>query len=74
MHVHLVLISNYRRRVFDNDALAGLRAIFDRVPSVFAARLIEYLPKAAVSNLVNSPKGVSSQRLRKERPDIGKRC
>lgn len=32
--------------------------------------LVEYPPKVAVSNLVNSLKGVSSRLLRKERPDI----
>jgi len=32
--------------------------------------LVEYPPKLAVSNLVNSLKGVSSRLLRKERPDI----
>ncbi|AHK79920.1 transposase [Ectothiorhodospira haloalkaliphila] len=35
--------------------------------------LVEYPPKVAVSNLVNSLKGVSSRLLRKERPDIEKR-
>jgi len=32
--------------------------------------LVEYTPKVAVSNRVNSLKGVSSRLLRKERPDI----
>ena len=36
-------------------------------------RLVEYPPKVAVSNLVNSLKGVSSRLLRRERPDIQKR-
>ena len=35
--------------------------------------LVEYPPEVAVSNLVNSLKGVSSRLLRKERPDIQKR-
>jgi putative transposase len=35
--------------------------------------LVEYPPKVAVSNLVNSLKGVSSRLLRKERPDIQER-
>jgi putative transposase len=35
--------------------------------------LVEYPPKVAVSNLVNSLKGVSSRLLRKEIPDIEKR-
>ncbi|MFN3785951.1 MAG: IS200/IS605 family transposase, partial [Thiothrix sp.] len=35
--------------------------------------LVEYPPKVAVSNLVNSLKGVSSRLLRLARPDIQKR-
>ena len=34
---------------------------------------LEYPPKLAVANLVNSLKGVSVRLLRKERPDIQKR-
>ena len=34
---------------------------------------LEYPPKLAISNLVNSLKGVSVRLLRKERPDILKR-
>jgi len=34
--------------------------------------LVKYPPKVAVSNLVNSLKGVSSRLLRKERTDIQK--
>jgi hypothetical protein len=36
----------------------------------FAHLLVDYPPKVAVSNMVNSLKGVSSRLLRKERPDI----
>jgi len=35
--------------------------------------LLEYPPKVAVSALVNSLKGVSSRRLRKDRPDLAVR-
>ena len=35
--------------------------------------LVEYPPKLAVSTLVNSLKGASSQRLRRERPDLASR-
>src|SRR5690606_21929661 len=74
------------RRVFDGDAINRLRTIFAKVCTDFEAQLIEmdgeddhvhllveYPPKVAVSNLVNSLKGVSSRLLRKERPDIQKR-
>ena len=83
MHVHLVFVAKYRRRVFDGDAVQRLRTIFAKVCAGFEAHLIkmdgeddhvhllvEYPPKLAVSALVNSLKGVSSRLLRKERPDI----
>lgn len=83
MHVHLVFVAKYRRKVFDGDAVQRLRAIFGKVCAGFDAHLIEmdgeddhvhllveYPPKLAVSALVNSLKGVSGRLLRKERPDI----
>lgn len=86
MHVHLVFVTKYRREVFDGDAINRLRTIFAKVCADFESQLIEmdgeddhvhllveYPPKVAVSNLVNSLKGVSSRLLRKERPDIEKR-
>lgn len=86
MHVHLVFVTKYRRRVFDGDAINRLRSIFAKTCTDFGAQLIkmdgeddhvhllvEYPPKVAVSNLMNSLKGVSSRLLRKERPDIQKR-
>lgn len=61
----------YRRGVFDGDALCRLRTIFAKTCADFEAQLIEmdgeddhvhllveYPPKVAVSNLVNSLKGV----------------
>jgi len=86
LHIHLVFLTKYRSRVLDDDALERLRAIFAKVCADFEAQLLEmdgeddhvhllvaYPPKVAVSNLVNSLKGVSSRLLRKERPDIEKR-
>ena len=83
LHVHLVFLTKYRSRVLDDDALERLRAIFAKVCADFEAQLlemqgeddhvhllVEYPPKVAVSNLVNSLKGVSSRLLRKERPDL----
>lgn len=86
MHVHLVFVAKYRRKVFDGDAIDRLRRIFAKVCAAFEAHLVEmdgeddyvhllveYPPKVAVSALVNSLKGVSSRLLRKERPDIQRR-
>jgi putative transposase len=86
MHVHLVFVAKYRRKVFDGDAIERLRHMFGRVCADFEATLVEmdgeddhvhllveYPPKVSVSGLVNSLKGVSSRMLRKERPDIANR-
>lgn len=86
LHVHLVFVAKYRRRVFDAQAIDVLRDIFDDVCSDADATLVEmdgeddhvhllveYPPKVAVSSLVNSLKGVSSRMLRQLRPDIRKR-
>ena len=86
MHVHLVFVTKYRRHVLDEDALERLRKFFRIVCADFEADLkacdgaddhvhllVNYPPKASVSKLVNSLKGVSSRRLRTERPDLAGR-
>jgi putative transposase len=86
MHVHLVFVTKYRRRVFDAAAIDALREVFQSVCRDIEARLvqmdgeddhvhllIEYPPKVPVSSLVNSLKGVSSRLLRQRRPDLRKR-
>lgn len=86
MHVHLVFVAKYRRKVFDKEAIDRLRELFGKVCRDFEAQLVEmdgardhvhllvnYPPKVSVSALVNSLKGASSRVLRKERPDIAKR-
>ena len=86
IHVHLVFVPRYRRKVFDLDALERLRTTLAAVCEDFGATLdefngepdhvhmlVHYPPKVAVSVLVNSLKGVSARRLRQERPDIAKR-
>lgn len=79
MHVHLVFVTKYRRGVFTKVVLDDLRNIFASVCTDFEAELAEfdggddhvhllvnYPPKVAVSNLVNSLKGVSSRIIRKK--------
>lgn len=86
MHVHLVFVTKYRGKVFDGDALACLNSIFASICQDFEATLVEmdgesdhvhllveYPTKVAVSNLINSLKGVSSRLLKKDRPDIERR-
>lgn len=86
MHVHLVFVTKYRRKVFTKQILKDLRDIFSSVCNDFEVHLkefegerdhvyllIEYPPKVAISKLVNSLKGVSSRLIRKkEYPSIQK--
>jgi putative transposase len=87
LHVHLVFVSKYRRGVFTKEILDDLRSIFAGVCIDFEAQLVEfdgeddhvhllvnYPPKVAVSNLVNSLKGVSSRMIRlKQYPSLCKK-
>ena len=86
MHVHLVFVTKYRRNVLSEPAIRDLRRIFALVCEDFGAELVEcngeddhvhllveYPPKVAVSHLVNSLKGVSSRRLRQDRPEVSGR-
>lgn len=83
MHVHLVFVAKYRKDVFTKPMLDAMKGMFEKVCSDFEAELnefngeddhvhllINYPPKVAVSNLVNSLKGVSSRHLRKDFPEI----
>ncbi len=86
MHVHLVFVTKYRRGVLDSAATDALRTMFSAICEDFGAALracdgeddhvhllVEYPPSVAIPKLVNSLKGVSSRRLRQQRPDIAGR-
>lgn len=83
LHVHLVFVTKFRHRVFDSRHLARLEAIMGDVCAGFGCELVEFSgeaehvhllvnfpPRVAVSRLVNSLKGVSARRLRREFPDL----
>jgi putative transposase len=79
LHVHLVFVTKFKRKVFTKEILADTRKIFESVCKDFEAELVEfegekdhvhllvnYPPKVSVSKLVNSLKGVSARLLRKK--------
>ena len=86
LHVHLVFVTKYRRKVFTKEILVDLKNIFSSICNDFEATLVEmngeydhvhllveYPPKIALSKLVNSLKGVSSRLIRQhEYPSITK--
>ncbi len=86
MHVHLVFVTKYRKKVLDGKAIEILRDSFSGICRKFEAELVEfngehdhvhllvhYPPKIAISTLVNSLKGASSRILRKRYPQIAER-
>ena len=79
LHVHLVFVAKYRRKVFTKEILDAMRQIFESVCTDFEAQLVEfdgendhvhllvnYPPKMSISKLVNSLKGVSSRMFRQK--------
>ena len=86
MHVHLVFVTKYRRKVFTKIILNDIREIFSRVCASYEADMVEfegeddhihilvnYHPKISISKLVNSLKTASSRVIRKKNyPSITK--
>ncbi|MDT0346036.1 IS200/IS605 family transposase [Streptomyces litchfieldiae] len=83
LHAHLVFVTKFRHKVFADRHLKRCEEIMRAVCEDFETELVEFNgennhvhllvnfpPKAAVSKLVNSLKGVSSRRLRQEFPDL----
>jgi putative transposase len=83
LHVHLVFVTKYRKRIFTQKVMLALKEIFQSVCFDFEAELMEfdgeedhvhllvnYPPKIPISKLVNALKGVSSRLLRKAHPEL----
>ena len=79
LHLHLVFVTKYRKKVFTDKMYERLHFHFDRVCNDFGCKLVETngekdhvhllvepLPYTTPSRLVNSLKGVSSRFLRQE--------
>jgi len=77
MHVHLVFVAKYRKKLFTKEILDFMESVFRDVCLDFESELkefngegdhvhllINYPAKVAVSKLVNSLKGVSSRHIR----------
>ena len=80
LHIHLVFMAKYRRKVFTKEVLDDMRCIFESVCTDFKAQLVEfdgendhvhllvnYPPKVSILKLVNSLKCVSSRMIRKKK-------
>jgi len=84
--VHLVFVTKYRKKVFDDKVIAWLQMHFTKkcleLDAILIAAdgesehvylLVDYPPNISVSGVVNQLKGTSSRFLRIERPDIVRR-
>lgn len=86
LHVHLVFVTKYRKKVFTKRVLKELNKVFESVCLDFKASLEEfdgendhvhllvyYPPKVSISKLINALKGVSSRMIKKKNyPEITK--
>ncbi len=83
MHVHLVFVTKYRRRVFTKSILESMKSILLEICADFRAELtqfdgetdhvhllVNYPPQMSVGKLVNSMKGVTSRMLRQWHPEL----
>ena len=79
MHVHLVFVTKYRRRVFGAEHPRHLAAVFGAQLVEFNGETdhvhlpVNYPPTVAASNLDNSLKGVSARIMRRDHPDLARR-
>jgi putative transposase len=86
MHVHLVFVTQYRRHGLDSagtDRCGRCSPSSVRTSALICGGatgeddhvhlLVEYPPSVAIPKLVNRLQGVSSRRLRQQRPDIARR-
>jgi putative transposase len=84
MHVHLVFVAKYRKKVFDSEILNEMKDIFNGICLKNNAELkefngeddhvhllVNYPPKISISVLVNALKGVSSRILRRDFQTLG---
>ncbi len=83
LHAHLIFITKYRGKIFNDAHLQTLEGICRKVCLEFDVELeefngeqdhihllVNYPPKVSVSKLVNSLKGVSSRQLKLHHPEL----
>lgn len=79
LHYHLILVTKYRRQVFDDEVSDKAKAIFERIAPDYKIEVIEWNhdrdhvhilfkahPKTEISKFINTYKSASSRLLKKE--------
>jgi len=83
LHAHLVFVTKYRKKIFDQEILNDMKNIFEKICNEqqiilkefngeedHVHMLIDYPPMVLLPKLVNSLKGVSSRKLRQNWPKL----
>ena len=85
LYYHLILVTKYRRPVFDNEISNKARALFEAIAPTYKIEVLEWnhdqdhvhiffkaQPKTELSKFINAYKSASSRVLKKEFPSIRK--
>lgn len=85
LHYHLILVTKYRKPVFDDEISERARALFEAIAPNYKIKVLEWnhdqdhvhilfkaQPKTELSKFINAYKSASSRVLKKEFPSIRK--
>ena len=85
LHYHLILVTKYRKPVFDDEISERARALFEAIAPAYKIEVLEWnhdqdhvhilfkaQPKTELSKFINAYKSASSRVLKKEFPSIRK--
>ena len=83
LNYHLILVTKYRRQVFDDEVSDRAKAIFERIAPDYKIEVVEWNhdkdhvhvlfkahPKTEISKFINAYKSASSRLLKKDYPGI----
>ena len=83
LHYHLILVTKYRKKVFDDEISNRARALFEAIAPTYKIEVLEWnhdqdhvhiffkaQPKTELSKFINAYKSASSRVLKKEFPSI----
>lgn len=85
LHYHLILVTKYRKPVFDDEISERARALFEAIAPAYKIEVLEWnhdqdhvhilfkaQPKTELSKFINAYKSASSRVLKKEFPSMKK--
>ena len=85
LHYHLILVTKYRKPVFDDEISERAKALFEAISPSYKIEVLEWnydqdhvhilfkaQPKTELSKFINAYKSASSRVLKKEFPSIRK--